>query len=572
MQTKQLHIIQKELIEITLPDFKAVQNWDVNDRQSFVEDVRKVIDRTFSEYEVENSYLLLEKLEIDLGTFKKADVHTQMPDRLYIELQKALAPYLIESGKSMPVNSNHSEWENDQNDDENFRLLTGSRGRLESLLFFLRTGNLPWWAAGLADWDEVWLQQLTSDEWIIIKQFFTTNDDNPVLRLITQVSDEFLATLVKGINGTEKIIDAWQWLLQLMKDLKKGYFAVSEKSAESPPEISSLPDYVKKTLPSIQLLRQRFWSQWINHILGKDMIPGLHYLLGENREIIAAIQELIQKKNSSVPVNNIPGFWKEELDQFNSMFDQQDKSAITEEPSNEIETTLASGSSPDSKVTGLSKEEPDQFNSNADQQDNPAFTGEPENENKTVLASGSSAKNKLNVRKTQIVKPGEKVFITSAGLVLLHPFLPQLFRNCGLLKEQHFKDANAQTTAIYLLNYLATRETETPEHKLLLPKILCGLLWEEPLEPVEPPDEILQAAGEELLVEVIKHWTALRNTSPGGLREAFLKRSGRLEFRDDGWQLLVEEKTQDVLLGRLPWGISIIKYPWMTGMLSVTWT
>ena len=107
-----------------------------------------------------------------------------------------------------------------------------------------------------------------------------------------------------------------------------------------------------------------------------------------------------------------------------------------------------------------------------------------------------------------MLKPGEKIFIRSAGLVLLHPFLPQLFRNCGLLEEQHFKDTDARTTAIYLLNFLATGETEMPEYELLLPKLLCGMSWEDRLEPVEPPDEILQAAGEELLVEVIKHWTA----------------------------------------------------------------
>jgi hypothetical protein len=64
----------------------------------------------------------------------------------------------------------------------------------------------------------------------------------------------------------------------------------------------------------------------------------------------------------------------------------------------------------------------------------------------------------------------------------------------------------------------------------------------------------------------------LRSTSPDGLRQAFLQRDGRLEYRDDGWQLLVEGKAQDVLLSRLPWGFAIVKYPWMNGMLSVSWT
>jgi hypothetical protein len=551
MQTKQLHIIQKELIEITLPDFEAAHNWELNDRELFIEDVRKVIDRTFSENEEEDRYLLLEKLEIDLGSFKKEDLHTEMPGRLYTELQKALSPYFKGSGKSIYVNGDQKEWEKDQEAKEQYRLLTGSRGRLESFLFFLKAGYLPWWAAGLADWNKEWLDRLTAAEWTIIKDFFTANDNSPLLRLTTQVNDEFLATLLKGINGTQKTMDAWSWLLQLMKNLQQEYLVTEEKFADRI-QTTSLSGYLKKALPSIQLLRQRYWSRWILHVLGKEIIPGLHYLFGDDKKILSFIQDLIRKKYPSVPVNSVPEFWKEELDQFYSKPDQPDQSVITDEQADEAKITLAAGLSPANKDTGLRREEENSFNSNVDKK-------------------GQPVKDKLTARKDQMPEPGEKIFISSAGLVLLHPFLPQLFRICGLLDEQYFKDADAQTTAIYLLNYLATGESRSPEHELLLPKLLCGMSWEDRLEPVEPPDEILQAAGEELLVEVIKHWTALRNTSANGLREAFLKRSGRLEFRDNGWQLLVEEKAQDVLLGRLPWGISIIKYPWMTGMLSVTW-
>jgi hypothetical protein len=126
--------------------------------------------------------------------------------------------------------------------------------------------------------------------------------------------------------------------------------------------------------------------------------------------------------------------------------------------------------------------------------------------------------------------------------------------------------------AVNVLNYLTTRETEAPEYRLMLPKLLCGMSWKERLDAIEPLDEIVKAGCEELLEGVVRHWTALRNTSNDGLREAFLQRSGRIEFRNDGWQLIVEQKAQDVLINRLPWGISIIKYPWMTGMLSVVWT
>jgi hypothetical protein len=61
----------------------------------------------------------------------------------------------------------------------------------------------------------------------------------------------------------------------------------------------------------------------------------------------------------------------------------------------------------------------------------------------------------------------------------------------------------------------------------------------------------------------IRHWGALGSASPDGLREGFLQREGKLEKRADGWRLIVERKTIDVLLDRLPWGVGMVALPWM---------
>jgi hypothetical protein len=43
-------------------------------------------------------------------------------------------------------------------------------------------------------------------------------------------------------------------------------------------------------------------------------------------------------------------------------------------------------------------------------------------------------------------------------------------------------------------------------------------------------------------------------------------------MREDGdWVLQVEANTADILLDQLPWGISMIKLPWMGMMLWVEW-
>lgn len=163
---------------------------------------------------------------------------------------------------------------------------------------------------------------------------------------------------------------------------------------------------------------------------------------------------------------------------------------------------------------------------------------------------------------------GEGAFVDSAGIVLLHPFLPALFERLDVASEGKLIQPDR---ALSLLHFLATRETRAPEYALLLPKLLCGLPLD---EPVGPPVELTDgeiAEAENLLVTVIGHWEALGDASPDALRGTFLARSGKLSRREDDDLLQVEPQSFDVLLDRLPWGIGAIRLPWMARMLWVEW-
>jgi hypothetical protein len=63
----------------------------------------------------------------------------------------------------------------------------------------------------------------------------------------------------------------------------------------------------------------------------------------------------------------------------------------------------------------------------------------------------------------------------------------------------------------------------------------------------------------------------LKNTGREALRETFLQRLGKLSPTDHGWLLQVEQKAVDFLLNRLPWGIGVIKLPWMDEKIFVEW-
>jgi hypothetical protein len=167
-------------------------------------------------------------------------------------------------------------------------------------------------------------------------------------------------------------------------------------------------------------------------------------------------------------------------------------------------------------------------------------------------------------------KVDEEVFIDAAGMVILHPFLQELFRSLDLLEERQFRDVQSQRRAVALLTYLAFGEIPVQEYELLLPKLLTTWPWAAPLPPYDLTVAEQQAC-DQLMQAVLRHWSTLRSSSPGWLRETFFWREGKLTPVDMGWRLTIEHRAQDILLNRLPWGIGVIRLPWMTDFLHVNW-
>lgn len=164
------------------------------------------------------------------------------------------------------------------------------------------------------------------------------------------------------------------------------------------------------------------------------------------------------------------------------------------------------------------------------------------------------------------------VYISNSGLVLLHPFLSRLFENIGYTKKDEWISEELHQRSLVLCHYLVAGVAEYGEFELLLNKIMTGYPVSEslPFEIILSDFEKNEAA--DLLKSVIKHWSALKNTSVQGLQQTFLQRDGKVVRADTGWLLQVEQKTFDILLDKIPWGFSTIKTPWMDEILSVEWT
>ena len=165
----------------------------------------------------------------------------------------------------------------------------------------------------------------------------------------------------------------------------------------------------------------------------------------------------------------------------------------------------------------------------------------------------------------------ELVLVGNAGMVLAAPYLPRLFSALGLLADGKFADERAAERAVHLLQYMVTGEAASPEYLLVLNKILCGLPT---ATPVCAGIDITQAERdciEGLIQAMVAHAKAFGSCSVAAMRQTFLARQADLQLAEDAWQLRVHPGSFDMLLDRLPWGYSVVKFNWMTRPVHVTW-
>lgn len=168
--------------------------------------------------------------------------------------------------------------------------------------------------------------------------------------------------------------------------------------------------------------------------------------------------------------------------------------------------------------------------------------------------------------------PQGGIYVPLAGTVLVHAFLPTLFERLGFLTDENFIHESAQERAVHVLYFLATDQHYPEEAETVLLKLLCGMDINQPIaREIDLTSEEKEEATH-LLQALIRRWgEAMEGTTPEEIRGSFLVREGKLQPGDLGWQLTVEEQVWDVLLNKLPWGISPIQHSWMKEMIWVNW-
>jgi hypothetical protein len=165
----------------------------------------------------------------------------------------------------------------------------------------------------------------------------------------------------------------------------------------------------------------------------------------------------------------------------------------------------------------------------------------------------------------------EKVTVQNAGMVIAAPYLPRLWKQLGMIEKGTFKDPVVAERAVHLLQYMTDKAVETPEYRLVLNKILCGVRTGVPIIRGIDISVNERRLVDGLILGMIANWKGIGKTSTQGFRESFLQRRGLLVLKADVWHLEVESRAFDMLLRSIPWGFAMIKHPWMDKMVKIKW-
>ncbi|SHH08463.1 hypothetical protein SAMN05444372_11462 [Flavobacterium micromati] len=161
-------------------------------------------------------------------------------------------------------------------------------------------------------------------------------------------------------------------------------------------------------------------------------------------------------------------------------------------------------------------------------------------------------------------------YIDNAGLILIHPFLKHLFDNCHLFDKSN--EIRNPEVAAHLLHYVATGREQDYEHTMVFEKFLCNIPINQPIDRNILLPEKYKTEAREMLRSVLINWDKMKNSSVELLQNEFLQRPGKITLKDgESPKIIIERKTQDILLDNLSWNISIVKIAWKKRIIYTDW-
>ncbi|WP_109851198.1 contractile injection system tape measure protein [Aquimarina sp. AU58] len=516
------HIINKFFIEVNT-NSKEKAYYFKDNIDTFIKDYllpRLMISFNDLGYKNSAHFMQLERLDIELAIQPKQDLkglEEDISNQIRKKIQKIKEEKLYKTNK-----------------EETIKFLKPKERQLEKLLHFLDNGTNSWFNGSekLLNFNEN--ISILQDKKMIQKLIAVLQNPLSRKRLILQFTDEEIQKIFNHFITNNQ----------------------SEKETSLRPEIMVKEVILKGNIDSKKFtLKERFliWDivfdvlievvdmSKISNKFTQLVLETTRWEVGENRRYIKTyFLELLKVTPALTIIQNLP----KEIKKISQVLDSyQDNIAQSIEKHMDQETSIV--------FKNTQK-------GNEDKLDATHFN---------LMKSEEMDYNRDN--SLDIPEDFEDVYVNHAGLVLVHPFLNQLFKNCGVINEQNeFLD---KEKAVHILHYLATGKEQQLENNMVFEKFLCNLPSKYPINRFVPLENKVKNHADQMLTALIEHWEVIKNSSNDLLRNEFLQRSGKLMHTESRPRIILERKTQDILLDKIPWNISMIKLPWKNKIIFVDW-
>jgi|GEM_PF-3315670 len=582
-----MHKIQKQIIEIKISSQSEAYKIQEEISRIYHQRLLPLIDQICTQHAQPQTTYRISQLTLDLGTIPLQNLE----EHLVTQLKKQLSETLnlkIQQNKLSPIKT------------PEFQEIPITQSQIEAITHFLLHGSLPWWNDTTNTNPETLLLTIINETPLQLKQTLITQYNPSIpLRLSKQIS---IPTLKKLITS-------------LFPQISKALFPFQETTLK---HLQAFPNPLPK-----QTLWQTILEQYLNPIYQNNPIlptqtttinqttttTTLLFLLSkQNRQSLIKILEQWQTTPLPQSPINIP----QVLSLLKRILTSNEESKHIEQTTNSLSTsnqpptpliTSDISTNEEEKVNNPLNEQPpitqqptdpefpqkteDQLITPESQQpiDNPQTetplieetnTDLPKWKQDSIQLRDRLLKATQNPNSTNTSTPYPKTkkeayYIKNAGLILISPFLTHLFQNTALTKDNQFTSDQNQETAANILQYIATSQTDNPEHLLTLNKLLCGIPLQAPINKTFTNTPTIENEIDQLYQTIQAYWPPMQGTTFQGFQKVFLQREARLSTQESGWLLKVDRKAWDILLEQIPWSFSIIKLPWMNSIIYTEW-
>lgn len=607
------HIINKVFLEINTNSKEKGYYLKDNIDAFLQKEIFPFLENYFNEVDSKNPShsIQLDKLNIDIAINQNLD---------FEDFKEQILKKVITQVEEV--------FEKEEKSTESYKLIHAQEKEIESFFYFLETGTNAWWTALNHDFKTI--VNTTFDEVLNDKAFpfkWANAVQKPIVRarFIKQFSDNQIAAIItKGILLKKNNAESSAKIIRISA-IKKHIEASVSKNQLTPNQRFSMWEIVVLSLLETRnpMLKQKI-SKLICSVFElhkkNSFLEHKELFLQEIENQIEIQNELELLANLDAVVSVIKNkaasiILKEKVTGIKTI--QKNQESIKTEAESESETkpktkTETKGKTEAERENEIQKEtETERIQQNNEKEvsdmdfilsKNKDATVQSDNENIAPLSNNSIEKT-LNTqeevmnKKDFSIEKEEKentkedieeleeslidanvhidtnvndLYVQNAGLLLIHPFLKSLFENCGLLNKDN--TINNPEIAAHLLHYIATGQEQDYENTMAFEKFLCNIPIAQPIERNIILSEKMKKEAATMLQAVLSNWDVMKKSSAELLQNEFLQRPGKLNINgDESPVILIERKTQDVLLDKLSWNLSIVKLAWKKRIIYVNW-